>query len=87
MAINCYAAAVALFFIYFGIFSIAIDNAEIYLILWIIASLFFATRSLTSRARNTVEVIDPKCPFCGGTMETSVLRCMECGKPAGEYKS
>jgi tRNA(Ile2) C34 agmatinyltransferase TiaS len=35
--------------------------------------------------KNTPDVINPTCPFCAGIMETSILRCIKCGKPAGEY--
>ena len=96
VAINCFAAGGFVVLIFFGSVGISTNGKTIYfpiipdsynsipiksdLIIWIAATLVLAAINLLNRLFLTPEVLNPKCPYCGGNVETSKLHCLKCDR-------
>lgn len=92
IAINCIIAGVILVVIYFGSAGMSINGGKVFyfsiipdgwkpeLIIWTAGTLIFAAVNLLRKIFLTPEVINAKCPYCEGKVQTSKLRCLNCNR-------
>jgi hypothetical protein len=90
VAINCVVAGAILIVLYFGSVGVSMKGGKVIyfslipanwkpeIIIWIAATLIFAASNLLRKIFLTPEVINAKCPYCQGKVETFKLRCLKC---------